>query len=686
MESESEEIDFECLHTILSDDDVEDDDDEMFVPAKNFCSPIDIQLKKINQLKSDQNLSNVTTVKIVKMINSTSGAKLKLPEVKKQIQESAANQSKIQIPTIFVFCECKRLVLNNQECSSCKKVAKKKSKENNFLVHFALLPHIKRLLKKHFDAVLNYKNRNRAHFTDIDNGKLFRNTSESLENNLAALTLNVDGATLSNSGGKELWPVQMYLNCLPPDIRYLPENIIITTFYFSKNKPPMSDLLYPLCNELDKCDVVSVESPEHDLIFFLVRILIFACDIPARTAIQNFIGPNGYYGCPYCIQKGTPIKNLTSGSTVRYPKPDNICLRTHNETINLMKRAESGSKVNLFGVKGVGPIVAFPRGCDIINSFSIDFMHGIGLGVAKDLIKIWIGSRIIPNTPYEKYKLAKKYYEILSNRILNLKPTNNFRRLPRSILDISDFKASEVINCVLYYLRYSLVGLLESKIVKNFEKLSAGCYILLKECLSDFEIKRACDLLTEFADEFELIYGKGAITMNIHLLRHYHHMIEHCGPIWAHSLFAFENNIGKLKSTVNGNTDYLDQISKNYAASRTNSDECDKSAKKCGIELKNKSFIKSEKKEIWCKLIKDGITYTSLHSNLTKTIDYFIQTKDKKIGTSVLSQRAGYTRLWLINVNIAKCFQSSVRQECLERGNASLPPTGTLSETAKSKT
>lgn len=39
MESESEEIDFECLHTILSDDDVEDDDDEMFVPAKNFCSP-----------------------------------------------------------------------------------------------------------------------------------------------------------------------------------------------------------------------------------------------------------------------------------------------------------------------------------------------------------------------------------------------------------------------------------------------------------------------------------------------------------------------------------------------------------------------------------------------------------------------------------------------------------------------
>lgn len=75
----------------------------------------------------------------------------------------------------------------------------------------------------------------------------------------------------------------------------------------------------------------------------------------------------------------------------------------------------------------------------------------------------------------------------------------------------------------------------------------------------------ACRMLTSFAIEFEEIYGPGALTMNIHLLKHYSKMIDHCGPIWAHSLFGFENNIGKLKRMVKGNTDYLHQIAKKYA-------------------------------------------------------------------------------------------------------------------------
>lgn len=277
--------------------------------------------------------------------------------------------------------------------------------------------------------------------------------------------------------------------------------------------------------------------------------------------------------------------------------------------------------MDLKGIKGVSPIVGFPIGYDIINSFSIDYMHGIALGVAKDLIKIWLGKRAIPKPPYENYKLSTRNCEYLKNRILQLKPTNKFRRMPRSIVEISDFKASEVMNCVFYYLRYSLVGLLESKIVKNFEKLSAGCYILCKEATSEDERKRASDLLTKFADEFEIIYGKGAVTMNIHLLRHYYNMIEQCGPLWAHSLFGFENNMGILKSSVNGTTDYLDQITKNYAASRTKFNECVEPSENRGTALKTKTIIEPEKRTVWCKLIKNGITYTSFRSNPTKTID-----------------------------------------------------------------
>lgn len=203
--------------------------------------------------------------------------------------------------------------------------------------------------------------------------------------------------------------------------------------------------------------------------------------------------------------------------------------------------------------------------------------------------------------------------------------------MPRSILDISDFKASEVMNCLWYYLRYSLVGLLDSKIVKNFEKLSAGCYILCKDRISEAEKNRGCELLIEFADEFEKIYGKGAITMNIHCLRHYRSMIDHCGLLWAHSLFSFENNIGVIKMTLNGTTDYLEQITKNYAAARTVI-QCAKPSVNQKTTLKNKFFIASKNMTVWKKLIMKGVTYTSLLSETIKSIDYFIQTKDKKIG------------------------------------------------------
>lgn len=177
---------------------------------------------------------------------------------------------------------------------------------------------------------------------------------------------------------------------------------------------------------------------------------------------------------------------------------------------------------------------------------------------------------------------------------------------------------------------HSIVGLLSTRIVKHSEKLSAGSYILCKDKISFENTKRAYDLLIQFADEFEAIYGKGAITMNIHLLKHYHVMIQHCGPLWAYSLFGFENNIGMLKKSVKGTTDYLEQISKNYAATKTQFNE--RVEPNRDTEFRNKSFIETKNLTVWNKLIMDGVTYTSVRLKSTKSIDYFVITKDNQIG------------------------------------------------------
>lgn len=69
-------------------------------------------------------------------------------------------------------------------------------------------------------------------------------------------------------------------------------------------------------------------------------------------------------------------------------------------------------------VKVVSSFVAFPSGYDIINTFSIDYMHGIALGIGEDLIEIGIG-RSIPNPPYKTYKLSVQNRDILNKRILH---------------------------------------------------------------------------------------------------------------------------------------------------------------------------------------------------------------------------------------------------------------------------
>lgn len=426
----------------------------------------------------------------------------------------------------------------------------------------------------------------------------------------------------------------------------------------------MKNLLFPLAKEFeDYGDLISIHTSENEFVCFRICISMIACDLPAKNQLQNFVGSNGKFGCSYCYQKGVAVKNNANTTTIRFTNEENIKLRSHDETISLMKRLATEKNVaSLEGVKGISALLMLPIHKDIINIFSIDFMHGLGSGIGKDIVKIWLGKRSIPNPPYKQYKISSvQKREQLRLRILNLKPTMNFRRKPRSVLDISDFKASEVIDLLWYYLRYTLVGIVDTKIIKHFEKLSAGSYILCQTQITRNEMEYACKLLTEFANEFEEIYGPGALTMNIHLLKHQLNMVDHCGPLWAHSLFAFENKIGDLKRMVNGNTDYLDQIAKRYAA-RTGTNDPDIACKddimiQTFKDPKNPENINKnipdyglEMKQIWSKYEYKGVTYTSLSTNETKSVDNFVRMKDSKCGQVVFYTHHNNEKVLLLNI------------------------------------
>lgn len=550
-------------------------------------------------------------------------------------------------PMYFLFCKlCDELVGEGQQCE-CGEVTKKNSKKNNFLVYFPLLPQIHNVLRENFEMIMEYLQRERASdsLSDIDDGKLYKKLYETNKvDEFLTLTMNIDGASIFKSVSGSMWPVQFYLNFLPPAIRYLAKNIIVTTIFYGNHKPDISKLIFPLAKELDNNQhQISVQTSDNLIVNFRLCILLISCDLPARAALQNFIGPNGKFGCLYCHHTGVPITNLSGKSkTIRFIKlSEEIKLRTHCETV---KSSIALKETPMNGVKGISAALMLSD-IDIIHSFPIDFMHGIALGVMKELIEIWLGKKRLSNPPYPYFKLKPNQREILKNRILDLKPPLTWHRKPRSILEVANFKASELLTFMWFYLRYTLPGLLPTKIIKHFELLSAAVYILCQDTIKPTEQKMACDMLNNFADEFENIYGKGAITMNIHLLRHYFQMITNCGPLWSYSLFGFENNIGSLKKLVHGNTDVLEQISKKYFISNKKvstyttpvriylkerdtaeiSEEIIAILSKTGTQLLNPLII-------WKRLIFYDEVFTSTRSNQERCCDSFVKLKNGQIG------------------------------------------------------
>lgn len=183
-------------------------------------------------------------------------------------------------------------------------------------------------------------------FSDVDDGLLYKKIDEKNPSNLftLAITLNADGANIFRSSHNSLWPIQIVLNCLPPDLRYLPENIIVSTLYYGKKKPDMFDLLYFLSAELHSLIERFISfNKREDFFNFIPRVLLCACDLPARTAIQNFKGVNAKYGCPFCYHPGFPIANHSSGTTIRYIKNDTTMKeRCHSESIELANKMANG--------------------------------------------------------------------------------------------------------------------------------------------------------------------------------------------------------------------------------------------------------------------------------------------------------------------------------------------------------
>ena len=74
--------------------------------------------------------------------------------------------------------------------------------------------------------------------------------------------------------------------------------------------------------------------------------------------------------------------------------------------------------------------------------------------------------------------------------------------------------------------------------------LVEAVYIMLQNEITITQLDHADRLLHIFVAKTEALYGKEAMTFNVHQLLHLAASVRDWGPLWSHSGFPFESGNG----------------------------------------------------------------------------------------------------------------------------------------------
>ncbi|RMZ94728.1 hypothetical protein BpHYR1_017434 [Brachionus plicatilis] len=239
-------------------------------------------------------------------------------------------------------------------------------------------------------------------------------------------------------------------------------------------------------------------------------------DKPARAAILNTVQYNGKYGCLKCYQSGENIASSKNGTIHIYPyknyhydKPK----RSHEKYLNDLRQSIDQNKPYR-GIKGESMLnkltFYFP-----IESTVIDFMHSILEGVVKSLIKYLF----YPEYASRPFSL-RKYFDLINDQLINIRVPSFIPRSPRSLNELPNWKANELLSFLLYFSLPLLRPVMDDQQLSHLINLVVGMEFLLKSNLDERSLDYISLLFKDFVRNMEYFYGKDSMLSGVHELIH----------------------------------------------------------------------------------------------------------------------------------------------------------------------
>lgn len=397
--------------------------------------------------------------------------------------------------------------------------------------------------------------------SDIYDGIRYRRFVQSLperdRKNYVTSMLNSDGSPVFENSMFSIWPVQDMLNELPMEIRL--KNTIVHGLWFGNSKPNMQVFLKPIVDNLIELNKNGIECNIAGETRRIKMYTICCCvDSAARPLMQGLSQHNGYSSCSWCYHPG---EWSTEHRSMKFPATEHYPLRTKDEAVNDIAQAvQTGKRVN--GFKPERSPLNDLEEFDIINGFVVDFMHNSLLGVAKTFAKYWTSSG-------NDYSLSARDIRLIDKMLINLTPHTQIGRLSRPIKFMKSWKSREWENWLLYFSGPILSELLPDRYVIHWKKFVEALHILLQQKISYQDVELADELLHSFVFDCEQLYGRKAMTFNIHQLLHLATSVLEWGPLFCHSGYPFENGNGKLVSVIHAVNGAILQVQRHMQFNKT---------------------------------------------------------------------------------------------------------------------
>ena len=166
-----------------------------------------------------------------------------------------------------------------------------------------------------------------------------------------------------------------------------------------------------------------------------------------------------------------------------------------------------------------------------VGHHSIDPMHCIFLGICKRFMKLLFKLEL----------LTERDAKDIQRFVDKMRVPSAIGRIPRKINSkFSSLTADEWKNWTLIFSSICLKDRLPSNIYQIWMVFVKAVSILCERHLKASDIIIAEDMLWRFAQAYELQFGKGECTPNLHMLCHLPDVIRDYGPVYAFWCYSFE--------------------------------------------------------------------------------------------------------------------------------------------------